>query len=203
VATAADVVTSVRAATGYLQANGPISDATILALANEEYPLVRRMVARVCPDLFATESGTLTVAEGSTEIDVSGVSSLDLIFEVKKLRGTVYRTVDVAGPDPEGSPALCWRRRGMTGSGTAVELYPVAEAPGTYKLRYMATAAALAGSGAVLLPPGAERILVESVAARVRARREEDPAVHLRERDRVLKEFTASLGTTNYVVRAR
>lgn len=198
-ATAADIVTSVRMATDQ-DVSGPVSDAMILAFANEEYPLVRRMVATFASDLFASESGALTVAAGAVEIDVSGISSLDVIFEVKRLNGIRYRNVDVAGPDPEGAFTLVWRRRGMSGTGTAIELYPAAAAPGTYKVRYMATAPALAGSGAVLLPAGAERVLVEATAARVMQRLERDYSFHIRARDLALKELRGQLQPQNYVI---
>jgi len=199
VSTAADLVTSVRASTDQDVA-GPLTDAVILIALNEEYPVVRREIALFAPDLFATESAVLTVASGATEIDVSAISSLDLIFEVKKLIGTKYRTIRRAPADPEGAPFLCWRRRGMTGAGTAVEIYPVAFAAGSYKLRYMATAPALAGSGAVLLPAGADRVLVEAAAARARSRSEEDYAFHRQQHDAELARFKAGLTPTGMVV---
>jgi hypothetical protein len=202
VATAADIVTSVRTCTDQDVA-GPVSDAMILALVNEEYPLVRRMVARIAPDLFASESGDLPVASGANEIDVSGLANLDLIFEVKRLCGTVYLPFDEAGEAPQLSADLCWRRRGISGAGTVLEVYPVASAAGTYRVRYMATAAALAGSGPVLLPPGAERVLVESAAARVRDRLERDYSLNLAARDKALREFAAQMGRIGYVIKGR
>ncbi len=201
-ATAADIITSVRAATGqvYADGSGPITDAQILLWANELYPLVRRKIAKFAGDLFATNSTAFTVAAGATEIDVSSLTTLDIIFEVKKLYGTVYRTVDEAGPDPEGSGKLVWRRRGMAGSGVVIELYPARVAPGTYKLRYMATATALTGSGAVLLPAGAERILIESVASRVMQRLERDWQFHDRAAAVALDELQSQLGPSLYVI---
>src|SRR6185436_17103684 len=152
-ATAATVLASVRAGTGqvYADGSGPVTDAQILAWANEEYPLARRLVALICPDRFRTVSSALVVASGAVEIDVSGLSGLDTIFEVTRLAEggaspARYFSVDQAGPDPEASPRRCWRRRGESGAGAAVELFPVAMAPGTYRVHYMATAPDLTGT---------------------------------------------------------
>lgn len=200
-ATGATVISSVRFKTGYTATNGPVTDVAILSAVNEVYPVVRRMVAKAAPDLFATESADLVVAAGATEIDVSAVSGLDTIFEVKRLYGSRYRPLDEAGPDPEASPVLCWRRRGMSGSGAAIEIYPAASAPGTYRLRYLATAADLVAGGTVLLPAGGEGILAESAAAELRDRRGEDYSRHIRARDRLFADLKASLTPTGYVTR--
>jgi hypothetical protein len=195
-------VASVRDATDqvYTDGSGPVTDAGILRFANEYYPLVRRKIARIVPDWLTTVSSGLVVAGGAAEIDVSAIASLDLIFELRRLTGTKYRTVLPAGSDPEGSVVLGWQRRGMSGTGAAVELYPSSMAPGTYQLRYMTTAAALAGSGAVLLPAGGEGVLVEYVAARVKQDKlERDGSAHIRRAGELLKELAAGLGLTDFV----
>jgi len=184
----------------YTDGSGPVTDAGILRFANEYYPLVRRKIARIVPDWFTTVQSAMVVASGAAEIDVSAVAGLDLIFEVRRLTGTKYRKVESAGPDAEGSPVLCWQRRGMSGSGAAVELYPAALAPGTYQLRYMATAAALVSGGTVLLPAGGEGVLVETVAARVKQDKlERDGSGHVRRAAELLKELCAGLGLTDFV----
>lgn len=198
---------SVRDATHQVYADGagPVTDAGILRMSNELYPLVRRKIARIVPDWFTTVTSGLVVASGAAEIDVASLTTLDLIFEVNRLQAgssapSRYRLVQPAPPDPEGSPILCWRRRGLAGAGTAVELYPVAMAPGTYQVRYLATAPALAGSGVVLLPPGGEGVLVEEVAARVKQDKlERDGSGHVRRAKQLLDELVAGLGLVDFV----
>jgi hypothetical protein len=207
VATAADIVAGVRDATHQIYADGagPVTDAGILRMTNELYPLVRRKIARIVPDWFTTVSADLVVAAGAVEIDVSALTTLDLVFEVRRLQSgssspARYRTVQPAGPDPEGSPVLCWQRRGLAGAGTALELYPVALAPGTYRVRYLATAPTLAGTGAVLLPAGGEGILVEEVAGRVKQDKlERDGSGHVARAQKLLKEFAAGMGLQDFV----
>lgn len=193
---------SVRDATDqvYADGSGAVTDAGIYRFANEYYPLVRRKIARIVPDWFTTVQSGLVVASGASEINVSGIAGLDLIFELRRLSGTKYRTVMPAGPDPEGSPVLCWQRRGMSGTGTAVELYPSSMAPGTYQLRFMTTAPALVSGGDVLLPAGGEGVLVEYVAARVKQDKlERDGSAHIRRAAELLKELAAGLGLTDFV----
>lgn len=206
-ATAADLLTSVRTASDQ-PVTGPVDDPMILEFLNEEYPLVRRELALIAPDLFASESGDLVVATGANEIDVSGLTNLDLIFEVKLLEGTNYVPFEQAGEAPQLSTTRCWRRRGMSGAGTVIEIYPVVKGPGTYRVRYMATAPALITTGGgspntVLMPPGSERILIESAAARVRDKLERDYSMNLRERDRALKEFARQMQVRGYVIKGR
>jgi hypothetical protein len=208
-ATAADIVTSARAATDqvYADGGGPIFDSQILGWANEEYPMVRRMIALQVPDLFATVSAALAVAQGASEIDVSSLTGLDLIFEVTRETSSAsgrYRRVSPAPVDPESATELVWRRRGMSGAGAVVELYPATYAPGTYKVRYLATATALSGSGVVNLPAGGERVLVESVCARILDKLHRDYSARLRARDTVLRELLAQWMPRDYsIVRTR
>jgi hypothetical protein len=207
VSTAADLVTSVRAATDQV-VSGPVDDPTILGFLNDEYPVVRRLVAQLVPDLFASESGDLVVASGASEIDVSGLANLDLIFEVKRLSGSSYLPFDQAGEAPQISIDRVWRRRGMSGAGTVIEVYPTTSAPGTYRVRYMATAAPLITTGGgspntVLLPAGGERVLVEAAAARVRDRLERDYTFNYRARDEALGQLAISLQQQGYVIKGR
>lgn len=175
--TLADVEASVRAATDQ-DVSGPVTQVTIYQFVNEELPSLRRRLGDLVPDLYTAYTADFTVAAGVYSVDLSAapISLTDFgkVRTVERKESGQYYPLSVA-------PAL--------GPGT---LDPAVA--GTYRVSYVTKPAALTASGnPVPLPDGAERVLVESVAARVRARVEEDPGFHLRMRDQAWAELRDSL----------
>jgi hypothetical protein len=201
VASFADVEASVRAAV-FQEDTGRLPQATILLFCNEEFEELVRRVSDFAPDLWAAVSGDLTVAAGGTTLDISSLTTLLKIQEVQRKESGRYAALDPAGRNAEiFSNGITWRQRGFPGAGCVVELFPPESAPGTYRVRYVAKPSAIvAGTNPIALPPGGQRVLVESIAARLRAREKEDPSFHLAAREKAFDNLRRSLTPKGTVV---
>lgn len=189
--TTAELITSVRGNT-FQTDTTRLPDTLIVQWANEEQDAIHRYIASIAPHLFLTVSANLTVASGLSTIDISSLTTLEQIQEVKRLQGSVWKSIRPAGYNPETSSRLCWRQRGAS----AIDLFPANQAPGTYRVEYTAGPTALSTSlpnAVIALPGGGARVLIEGVSARVRAREEEDPSVHLQWREQAWKDLRANL----------
>lgn len=190
-ATLQDVIDSIRGATD--QVGSPqLLDATLKAWINEDYiPLVRK-TADIIPGRY-TKVAALTIAAGATV--ATGVPA-DFAKPRKLVR--VYG-IDQNQPVPrapfataEAASHLCYLQRGAN----TIEVYPRADAPGTYSLSYVYKPTALAAAGDVLdLPDGVERSLVQTVCVRVRIFAEEETLAphHVKMAERFWEEDAAGI----------
>jgi hypothetical protein len=199
--TVADVLASIRGATDQ-DTQGPITDTLLVLWLNEEYATVRRRIAGFAPSLFTAVSPDLVVTSPATSIDISSLTTLLQILEVQQKQGVTYFSLRPSGPNAEFG-ALSWRQRGFPGAGCAVDISPMRQAPGTYRVRYVvAPTPFVIGTltAPVLLPAGGERVLIEAVAARVRVREEEDPSAHLAARDAAFDDLRRNLTPRGAVI---
>ncbi len=175
-ATFSDVETSVRASVDQPD-TGRTPQATILALANEEYDEVVKRLAGQFSDWYRSVSADLTIAATSSPyIDISSLTTAFRILKVQRLFGTRYLRVDPADDNPDNAPKLTWQQRGFWGSGAKIDIYPAMSSVGTYRVQYCAHPGALtSGSTELKLPLGGVKYLAACVAARLREREEEDP----------------------------
>lgn len=197
-ATLVDVIADIRAAVDREGTDVQITDAQLTAWVNTEYQAVRRRLAGMFPSLYEVVSADVVVAAGVATFDIAGaplsLANVGKLGSVQRKESASYITLRYAHDyDPELSPYLCWRQRGAT----AVDIFPVLSAPGTYRVRYMSKPAVLSGSGAVDLPDGGERVLVEAVAVRCRVKWEEDPSAHAASRAGAWAELVAGLSVPN------
>lgn len=164
---------------------------------NEEYLTLHRQIADLIPDLFTVVSGDITVASGTTTINPAAaplsISNLSKIRAVQIKVSGRYFDLPVA---PVGNAEMSGRRGWRLLFGPTIELTPANATAGTYRLRYMAKAAALTGGAPdVLLPDGADKVIIERVAARIRPRVDEEQHVqaHLAAADEAWRELRKSL----------
>jgi hypothetical protein len=194
-ATLATVLTSIRTATDQDETTGPISDTQLTAWVNEVYPALFRELADLIPDFFTTITADFTLAAGvstvtTTTLGINTTLGKPRVLERKSGSGTAYMPLNYIRAYNAGWPArLGWRFLG----GTTFHLLPPGSAPGTYRLQYLRKALTLAGTDAIDLPDGGDRVLIEDVAALVRPRLQQDPAPHLAARKRAWDLLVASL----------
>lgn len=175
-----DLEIGVRAATD-MPDTGRLPQSIILAFAQDEYAEVIRRIAEFSPDLYRAISADLVIPDGGTSIDISTLTDLMQIQEIQWKRSSHYFGLEPAGSNAEIDVSFhSWRQRGLPGAGCVVDIFPPIRAPGTYRVLYTAFPGVLtAPSGAIRLPLGSLRVLVEAVAARVRVREDEDPGFHV------------------------
>lgn len=153
-----------------------VTDAQLTVWANQEYAIVRRRLADSVPDPF-TKIKDFTLASGNTQdVTAAPMSLTDFgkLLSLSRLSGTSYQQLMLA---PLGSVY----------DGTGLD------ASGSYRARYLTKAATLAGTDPVDLPDGADGIVRERVAARLRVRFDEDPKEHKAFAQELFAETVASL----------
>jgi hypothetical protein len=189
-----DIEASVRAATDH-DTDTQVTQAQAYAWINEEYFALRRRLADAVPDLYTKVSADFTLGAGITSQDVTAapLSLSDFakprIVEIKN--SPFYSPLETAGfMTADWGGSLSWRLRGTT-----IDLYPQDFVPGkTFRVKYITKPAKLVNpNDPVDVPDGAERVLVESVAARIRVRLDDDPSFHLQMRDKYWAEIRDSL----------
>ena len=191
-------VTEVRARTdqdlgGTAAEDAPVKDSTIWGWINTEYPLVRRVLAKVAPTLFK-KTVTVTIAAGSNSWSVNADFEEAYLVERKASDGQ-YDPIEAADElDPESCTGYAWREGGSIDDGRVLEFFPSASCAGDFRVSYIRKPTALTAVGnEIRLPDGAEEILIERVCAKVRRRVEEDPMPHELAAERALAETTSYL----------
>lgn len=198
-ATLPTVIASIRAAVDHDTDNQGGTDAQLTAWINEEYQTLRRQINDLIPDLYTALSGEFTLAAGVTTFAPGG-PPLNLGPTLEKIRAVEYKE---GGTDFRPLPLAPFFTSGFVSYrswrllfGPTIEFLPPRDTAGTYRIRYTLKAAVLSGSADVLLPDGAEKVLAERVAARVRVRLEESPVSHLAAADAAWAELQDSLFRT-------
>ena len=176
-ATLSDIETSVRAAT-FKITTGRTPQSVIWLFVNEEYQALRRRLADAVPDLYTKVTADFTVAASTYSVDLSAspISLTDFgkVRVVERKESGQYYPLEVAAAMAPGDLDSC--------------------IAGTYRVRYVTKPAKLtAGTDVLEIPDGAERVLVESIAARLRVREQEDPSPHIRWREQAWTEIRDSL----------
>lgn len=148
----------IRAATDQI-GSGQVPTATYWSWISLEYQRLRRRLCEIAPELYA-QSIDFTLTGTSYQYDLSiSAPTCDKVMKCSWLSGGVYvpmRVAEYAEPERQN---------------TAV--------PGSYRFYFLTTAAPIASGADVLeLPAGAQRIISEAVAARVRIRLDDDPRPH-------------------------
>lgn len=203
-ATFSDLETSVRAQADQPD-TGRTPQALILAVANEEYESVVRRLAAQVPDLYATFSAEISITDVATNyLDIASITDLMQIVEVQRKVGTKWFGMDPSGPNPEVDPKLTWRQRGISGTGTKVDIFPAEDSVATYRVRYCAFPGALSGgSSTIKLPIGGLLYLAACVTPRIRDREEEDPAFMASVRDNAFAALVRDLQPKGGVISTR
>lgn len=174
-ATLSGLQADIRAATDH-DSDTQVTDAQLLVWINKEYFRLRRIIGDVAPKLYSAQV-TFTISSGNTYAIVA--SDFERIYKLERLNvGSSYDPMVVANElDPEVIPdgaVAAFLERGAT-----LEIYPSTAASASYRLTYTTKPTALASAGdACTVPEGAEEVIVQRVAARVRIRFEEDPSPH-------------------------
>lgn len=200
------VMTNVRTLTDH-DTDVQVQDPQLVSLIDVEYQLLRRQVSDLRPDLYMKLSPTftLTAASNAQDLTASPVSltDLDKVQSVEMYTSSTWVALEPGniverelGPYPR-------RGRGYLAYGTTVEVCPAAFADGTFRVRYIAAPVAITDSTQTLnLPPGGEKVLQERVAISVRARFEEDPAIHIAQASAAWDVLQSTLRNTGALVRS-
>jgi hypothetical protein len=179
--TFADVETSVRGLTGH-DTDTQVTQAQILVWANEEYPILCRRLANAIPARYTKVSADFS---GVAAYDLAGaptsLTDFDRVDVIQVKDGTTYYDLPLApSASPELSPSLCWQQRGAA----TIELFPAVLLSGrTFRARYLYVPPVLVAGSTLDLPRGAEVAIVDTVAAHVRHRFEDDTGYLERVRD--------------------
>lgn len=169
------LITLVRAVLNQDGANNDqIDDTTqVLPFVQLEVEALRSQIADIAPHLF--ESTTSPFAAPPAAFNKPADFKRAIRLERQSTTATVF--YPVAASD-EHAPDLDWLNWRETG--TTVTIAPADLAPGTYRLVYEPTVAALNTGSTVPLPPGGfEGIVVQRVAALLCPRIKRDPMPHL------------------------
>lgn len=192
-ATLQDILDSVRAGIDRETGDDAAGTDTKLKLwINSEYKLLVRRLATLFPDRYTKYSTDIVVAPGASSFDAA-VTATDFskLRELQLKQGADYlRVVLGNGINPEMSGTLCFRQRGAS----TMDIFPATAAPGTYRVKYLYKPASLAtGTDPVDLPDGGEEMIAQLVAAKCRFRIDEDPSLHLAQREQLWAELRDSL----------
>lgn len=182
---ASEIISAVRACTD--QDTGPVTDAQMLPFIDAEVAILRREVADVAPDLYTAVSADLTLASGNT-LSLAAITDLSKVRVLERKSGDDYYPVALSS-FLTSSPG--WRQRGMT----AIDIYPVSSAPGTYRVKYLTKPTKVAATNTPIeIPSGAQLVIAHRVAAGlVRSRFEESQNPHLMEARRLWDALRASI----------
>lgn len=191
--TAQAIIDDIKASTDHDgAADTQVTTAQLLVWIDAAYKKLRRALVDLVPDLYTVVSASVVVTSPATSFSLTagGAGNLTLtdfekIRKVERQFGTDWVPMLVAPALTSSIQAF----RGYRLRGTSVDLFPTTQAPGTYRVIYLSTGVTIDGTSDTLeLPGGADRIIVEEVAARVRIRLDEDPAFHLQMREQTWAE---------------
>jgi hypothetical protein len=194
-ASLSDIEASIRAGTDH-DTDTQVTTPQIYAWFNEAYAVFHRRLATLFPDLFTKISADVPVASGASSFDLTAtpptLTDFGKLRVVQVKSGLDYFSLPLANAaNPEREARLCFRQRGFT----TIDLFPTLAAAGTYRVRYVTKGLKLAApTDPVDLPEGAETVLIETVAARVRCRHDDDPGPHMMFKSEAWKDLLASLG---------
>lgn len=170
-----------------------VTDAQLNTWIGQEYSILTGRLTSLFPDRYTKYTADYTVANGARSFVITE-TDFSRIREVQRKDGATgvdYFSLMLApGYNPEWACDLSFRQRGAA----TVDLFPIAVAPGTYRVRYAYKPVTLVADGEILdVPDGGDQVIEHIVGARVRGRFEEDPSLLLNLRDSSWKEYRDSL----------
>lgn len=190
------LITEVRAVTDH-DTDTQVTDAQILSWMDPILQALQRQCADLAPDLFTAVSDDFAIAAGASSQDLASapLSLGDVLGKIRSVERKQSATVYYAIPQYHvlvGTMAasLSWRQLGET----TILFRPPLAAPGTYRVQYLLKCPPLAlVSTAFSVPHGADSVIVERLAAKVRMRFEEDPTPHVNAANQAWKDLRAWL----------
>lgn len=181
---ASDVILLARTLTDHQNDTQIQDNPGLLQVLSPLYLALRRKLAMLVPTLY-TKRVQFTLSSGNTQDYTASPLSLTDFERAQRMRRQIsssdWTPVGIANPIepeqlPQGQDYVYLER------GTVLEFYPSAAIPGsTFELSYITKATKLSTTGDTLdIPDGADLVLAEQLAAKIRPRFDEDPSPHIR-----------------------
>lgn len=190
---ASDIISYARSVTDQ-EVGGQFTDASVLPVLNAIYQRVRRKLANRVPTVY-TKQATFTATAAIQDVTGAPLSLTDF-GSVRRIRRQVdatsnfWEAVGVANsPNPDIVPfdqTYVFLERG-----NFLEFFPSTQVVGQiFELQYLSQPVALTGTGSVLdVPEGFQEPLGEYLAAKFRARFEEEVRMHMEMGDKALDDL--------------
>jgi hypothetical protein len=186
VATYVDVIDAAREETDQVGSNQGGDDAAFIAFLQREYPKLRRRLSKVAPDWFTIQ------AEGTLTSDP--INSVDKWSQVRRVQfqaGDRWVTVPPADPNFLGDPArICYR---VIGGNLEILPETLSLEVLTFRVEYIPDHALPGADSDLDLPPGAEELLVQLLARRIRRKLDQSETPHIARYKEVWDETVSSL----------
>jgi hypothetical protein len=180
--TKADAITAVRTATRFDTASpSPVTDTQVGVWMDQESARVRRLLNVAVPALYKATSSNLPILAGAQTL--TKPAGFEKLVRIEVLTGDRWETVEPAS-DTNPSFDYCL---GFEEVGNTYLIWPLASAPGTYRMVY--STAITSGYTTLEVPDGLEDVIIERVCARVKERLQPGEAgMHFDVADRIWAE---------------